>query len=320
MAQGRRDGAAPHLRSGVAGASDAYSHMLLSLSRVAATSLRVLPRKGLSRTVGRIARVPAPRAVLRAAIRAYCKAYDVSLEDYEVPPQGFATFDAFFTRSLKPGLRPLDPDEDALLSPADGRVEDAGLIEPGATLRVKGRSYTVGELLSDRWAGSLYAGGQFAVVYLSPRDYHRVHVAVTGRVRAVRHVQGTLFPVNEIGVRYVPRLFARNERVVVEQLSPVHGPITTVLVGAIGVGRISLAFDSELLTNDGVDHGERLYGISEGPELKAGGELGAFHLGSTAIVFTGPGSGLRLVKRAGERIRMGEALMRRDTVRDEDPA
>jgi phosphatidylserine decarboxylase len=293
--------------------------MLLSLSRVAATSLRVLPRKGLSRTVGRIARVPAPRAILRAAIHTYCKAYGVSLDDYEVPPNGFETFDAFFTRRLKPGARPLDADEEALLSPADGRIEDAGVIEPGSTLRVKGRSYSVGELLSDRWAGSLYAGGQFAVVYLSPRDYHRVHVPVSGRVRAVRHVQGTLFPVNEIGVRYVPRLFARNERVVVEQHSPVHGPVSTVLVGAIGVGRISLAFDP-LLTNDGVDHGERLYGLQEGPELQMGDELGAFHLGSTAIVFTGPAASLRLVKRAGDRVRMGEALMRRVVVRDEDSA
>lgn len=292
-------------------------HMLPSPSRVAATSLLVLPRKGLSRTIGRAARVPAPQPALRLAVDAYCRAYDVDLADYEVPEGGFPTFDDFFTRKLKPGLRPLDPEPDALVSPADGRVEDAGTIEVGSKLKIKGRVYSVAELLADRWAASLYAGGQFAVVYLSPRDYHRVHAPVDGRVRTVRHVPGTLFPVNAIGLQHVPRLFARNERVVVEQASALHGPVTTVLVGAIGVGRISLSFDAELVTNDGRNHGERVYMSQEGPELQRGGELGAFHLGSTVIVFTGPGSGLLPAHRPGQRVRMGEALWRRSEAASE---
>jgi phosphatidylserine decarboxylase len=257
---------------------------------------------------------------MRVAVRAYCKAYDVDLAECEVPKAGWDSFDAFFTRSLKPGVRPLDPEPDALVSPADGRVEDAGLIEVGSTLRVKGHTYSVGELLADRWAGSLYAGGQFAVIYLSPRDYHRVHAPVDGRVRSVRHVEGTLFPVNEIGVRHVPRLFARNERVVVEQTTPRHGPITTVMVGAIGVGRISVAFDPTLVTNSGRAYGESIYTASDAPELRRGDELGTFHLGSTVIVFTGPGSGLALVKRPGQRVRMGEALLRMRERRVEDCA
>jgi phosphatidylserine decarboxylase len=249
--------------------------------------------------------------MLQLAVNAYCRAYQVDLDDYEVPDAGFATFDSFFTRALKPGRRPLDPEADALLSPADGRLEDAGPIEVGSKLRIKGREYSVGELLADRWAASLYAGGQFAVVYLSPRDYHRVHVPVDGHVRAVRHVPGTLFPVNSIGLTHIPRLFARNERVVVEQQSALHGPITTVLVGAIGVGRISLSFEPELVTNDGRAFGERVYPGQEGPALRRGDELGMFHLGSTVIVFTGPGAGLSLARRPGARVRMGEALWRR---------
>ena len=285
--------------------------MLPSPSRVAATSLRILPRKGLSRAVGTAARVPAPRRMLRAAVKLYCKAYAVDLADYEIPDDGFDSFDAFFTRRLKPGRRPLDVESDALVSPADGKVEDAGLIDPGSTLRVKGRSYTVGELLADRWAGSLYAGGQYAVIYLSPRDYHRVHAPVDGRVRSVRHVPGTLFPVNAIGLAYVPKLFARNERVVVEQNSPRHGSITTVMVGAIGVGRISLAFAPNIVTNAGRVHPERIYEAADAPYLHRGDELGTFHLGSTAIVFAGPGSGLALAIRPGQTVRMGEALLRR---------
>jgi phosphatidylserine decarboxylase len=249
--------------------------------------------------------------MLRAAVQAYCRVYGVDLGEYEVPGEGFESFDAFFTRRLKPGRRPIDTEVDALLSPADGRVEDAGPIDPCSTLRVKGRSYSVSELLADRWAGSLYAGGQFAVIYLSPRDYHRVHAPVDGRVRTVRHVPGTLFPVNAIGLQHIPKLFARNERVVVEQTSALHGPVTTVMVGAIGVGRISLAFDPELVTNDGRVHPERIHAADDAPSLRRGDELGTFHLGSTVLVFTGPGSGLELVTRPGQHIRMGEALLRR---------
>jgi phosphatidylserine decarboxylase len=285
--------------------------MLPSPSRVAATSLSVLPRKGLSRALGRAARVSAPRPLLRASIRAYCLAYNVDLAEYEVPEAGFETFDAFFTRRLKPGTRPLDPDPNALLSPADGRLEDAGVIEVGSTLRIKGRSYGVAELLSDRLASSLYAGGQFAVVYLSPRDYHRVHAPVSGEVRILRHVDGTLFPVNAIGLKHVPNLFARNERVVVEQTTERHGPIASVMVGAIGVGRISMSFDAELVTNNGHAHSERAFVAGQGPYLERGGELGTFHLGSTVIVFAGPSAGARLVKRPGDYVRMGEALWRK---------
>lgn len=285
--------------------------MLLSPSRVAATSLSVLPRKGLSRALGRAARVSAPSPLLRGCIKAYCLAYNVDLAEYEVPETGFETFDGFFTRRLKAGARPLDPDLGALLSPADGRLEDAGRIELGSTLRIKGRTYSVGELLDDRLASSLYAGGQFAVVYLSPRDYHRVHAPVTGVVRLLRHVDGTLFPVNAIGLRHVPRLFARNERVVVEQTTQAHGPIATVMVGAIGVGRISVSFDLELVTNAGRAYRERTFPEGRGPHLERGDELGTFHLGSTVIVFAGPTAGARLVKRPGEHVRMGEALWRK---------
>jgi len=257
--------------------------------------------------------------MLRLAMRAYCRAYDIDLNDYQVPEQGFSTFDAFFTRHLKPGLRPLDPEPDALLSPADGRVEDIGPIEPGAKLTVKGHAYSVAELLADRWAASLYAGGQFAIVYLSPRDYHRVHAPVDGRVRAVRHVPGSLFPVNSIGLQHIPRLFARNERVVIEQNSAAHGPVTSVMVGAIGVGRISLAFDNELITNNGRAYGERIYLGQEGPQLNRGDELGTFHLGSTVILFSGPGAGLAPVIRPGQRVRMGEAIWRRTESPNEVP-
>jgi phosphatidylserine decarboxylase len=278
-------------------------------SLVAATSLRVLPRKRLSRLLGQLARVSAPEPVLRTAMRVYCRTYGVDLADYVVPEHGFTSFDAFFTRRLKHGARIADPDPDMILSPADGRIEDLGVIERGALLRVKGQSYDVGELLGDPAAGAELVGGHFAVIYLSPRDYHRVHAPVTGPVNAVRHVGGTLFPVNSIGVRYVPRLLARNERVVVHQSSPHHGRVTTVMVGAIGVGRISISFDETVVTNDGREAGLRVYGEYP-PVLERGAELGVFHLGSTVVLLTAPGA-LSLLHQSGDAVRMGDAIARK---------
>ena len=279
-------------------------------SLVAATSLRALPRKRLSRWLGRLARVEAPEPMLSTAMRAYCRAYDVDLTDYEVPPGGFDTFDAFFTRRLKPGTRPVDPHPDVIISPADGRVEDTGTIQPGSSFLVKGRRYDVAELLGDPAAGVEFEGGSFLVVYLAPRDYHRVHAPVEGTVTALRHVPGTLFPVNAFGVAHVPNLLARNERVAVHQRSETHGRVVTVLVGAVGVGRISVSFDDSVITNDGHPSGLRVYGDAP-PRLARGAELGVFHLGSTVVVFTTPGQPLDLLTDVGRRVRMGEAVARK---------
>jgi phosphatidylserine decarboxylase len=239
-------------------------------SLVAATSLRALPRKRLSRWLGQLARVEAPGRVLRTAMEAYCRAYGVDLADYEVPAAGFDSFDAFFTRKLKPGARTVDHDPDTLVSPADGRIDDIGVIAANATFQVKGRTYDVAELLGDAAAGAELEGGRFAVIYLSPRDYHRVHAPVDGPVAALRHIPGTLFPVNRIGVEHVPRLLARNERVAIHQRSLTHGRVTTVMVGAIGVGRISVSFDDSVMTNDGRSPGLRVYGDAP-PFLAPGG-------------------------------------------------
>jgi len=197
-----------------------------------------------------------------------------------------------------------------MVCPADGRVEDLGPIDSGATFRVKGRLYDVAELIGDEDRARDYDGGTFVIVYLAPPDYHRVHCAVGGPVRSVRHVTGTLYPVNAIGTEHIPRLFARNERVVVYQESEAHGPVATLLVGAIGVGRIGLSFD-DLLTNSGVDGGVRQFEDGSGPTLDRGDELGMFHLGSTVIVLAPPSHPIEPLKRPGDRTRVGEALARR---------
>jgi phosphatidylserine decarboxylase len=277
-------------------------------SRVAAETLRLLPRKRLSRALGRVASASAPSPALRKAIDVYVRAYDVDLGEAEIPAAGFRTFDEFFTRSLRPGARPIEGGEGTFVSPADGKVEDVGPIEDGALVHVKGQEYEVGELLGDPADAERFAGGQFAVVYLSPRDYHRVHAPASGKVTTVRHVGGTLFPVNAFGVRSYPQLFARNERVAFFQQTEAHGEIASVMIGAIGVGRISVSFDPSIMTNVGRGPTTQRYDGARAPNLARGDELGIFHLGSTVVLFTTRKAGALLRVTAGERVRVGQAL------------
>lgn len=278
----------------------------MSASRLAAQTVRALPRKGLSRALGRLAASRAPQSVVDAAISAFVKAYDVDLSEVNIPPGGFRTFDDFFTRKLVAGARVVDPDPKALVSPADGRIEDLGKLTARAELRVKRQSYSAADLLGDPEAAALYEGGHYFIVYLAPRDYHRVHAPTCGGVQYVRYVPGTLFPVNRIGTDHIPQLFARNERLAIVQESVVHGIVTTIMVGAIGVGRIGLSFD-DLQTNRGDAPGVRSY--ADSPIARdRGEELGVFHMGSTAIVMTPPASALDVVAEAGASIRMGEAM------------
>lgn len=259
--------------------------------------------------MGRLADLEGPQPLVQRAIDTFVRVYGVDLSEYDVPEAGWESFDAFFTRPIREGARPVDPDVRLAVCPADGRLEDAGPIDRGATLRVKGKLYDVGELLGEPADAARFDGGTFGVVYLAPPDYHRVHAPVAGRVSLVRHVPGTLFPVNLIGTEHIPRLFARNERVVVYQESEVHGTVATILVGAIGVGRIGVSFD-DILTNTGVEKGTRTYGNGSAPRLERGAELGMFHLGSTVIVFFPPTHPVTLTKRPGERTKMGQALAR----------
>jgi len=259
---------------------------------------------------GLASRRPSAR-VVGAAVQLFARVYGVDLSEAVVPEGGYRSFDDFFTRRLRPGARPLDDDPGALLSPADGRLEDAGEISDGLRLQIKGRPYSLANLLGSADDADAYAGGRHFVVYLSPRDYHRVHAPVSGAVQQMRYVPGTLFPVNAIGTDFVPDLFARNERVVVRQASERHGEVSTILVGAIGVGRIGLSFDA-LETNRGEAARCREYGAGDGdaPVITRGDELGVFHLGSTAIVICPRearlGSGLSV----GSTTRMGQALAR----------
>ncbi len=248
----------------------------------AAQVLRVVPRVRLSQAVGRLcdANVPAPLSRLAASL--YCRAYRVNLDEAEASNGAYPSFDEFFTRRLREGARPIA--DAALVSPADGKIESLGPVTEGGRITVKNTAYGVGELIGDEQEARRYEGGSFAVVYLSPRDYHRVHSPVQGRLTLVRSLPGDLFPVNSIGERHIPNLFVRNQRVALVIDTPNLGRVTVVMVGAIIVGRITVTVLGGADTRPGV------YPLEPPVPLQAGDEIGVFHLGSTAVVFVEKGT------------------------------
>lgn len=248
----------------------------------AAQVLRILPRTRITRAVGKLADARVPPSVASAVVRLYARAYRVDLEECERPPEGWDSFDSFFTRCLRTGQRPMPEDPRVVVSPADGKIESFGPVVAGGHFSVKGRPYRAAELVGDDEEAARYEGGQFCVVYLSPRDYHRVHAPVDGVVSVVRSFAGELYPVNAIGERHVRSLFAINRRVIVPIDSEHHGRVTVVLVGAMVVGRITVPFV------EGRDVPLGAHAVEPAVRVGRGDEIGIFHLGSTAVVFFEP--------------------------------
>lgn len=265
----------------------------------AAQVLRVVPRVRLSQAVGKLcdASVPAPLSRIAASI--YCRAYRVNLDEAEANGD-YPSFDKFFTRRLRDGVRPIA--SASVVSPADGRLEQLGPVRQNGRISVKATDYSVGELIGDDMEAPRYVGGSFGVVYLSPRDYHRVHSPVAGQLGLVRSLAGDLYPVNSIGERHVPNLFVRNQRVALVIDTPSFGRVTVVMVGAMIVGRITVT------ALGGDDTRPGIYPLKPAVSLQAGDELGVFHLGSTAVLFVEPG--VTLSHDLGS-IRYGEALSSR---------
>ncbi len=256
-----------------------------ALTFAAAQLLRVLPRRRISKAAGRLAEHRWSPPVERAVVGLYSRLYHVRFDECQ-RERGYGNFDEFFTRPLRAGVRPIDGAADALVSPADGRLDSMGPVESHSRFIVKGRRYSVAELVGDEEDARRYEGGAAGVVYLSPRDYHRVHSPVAGTIRCVRSLPGDYYPVNSIGLGHVDNLFAVNRRVAIcIDTSSGLGRVTVVMVAAIVVGRITVT---------GVDAPDVPEGTHrlEAP-VQAGDEIGVFHLGSTAVLFAEPSAALR---------------------------
>lgn len=243
----------------------------------------LLPKHALSRAVGRWARSP----ISRFAIPLFIRRFQINLEEAEKPWQDYPNLLEFFIRKLKPDARPVDPSPDTVISPVDGVISQLGEITDGTLIQAKGITYRLEELLGgDKEQAALFEGGKFVTIYLSPRDYHRIHAPADGEVAHVSYIPGKLFPVNDFGVRAVPRLFVRNERLI-SFMRTSMGMIAVVKVGATNVGSIRLNFDPKVSTRTAEGRLTKAY---EPPlPLSKGQEMGRFEFGSTVILLFEPG-------------------------------
>jgi phosphatidylserine decarboxylase len=271
------------------------------------TVTHVLPHRLLSALARRLAYSRSPR-VRRWLIDQVVARFGVDLsEALESNAHAYESFNAFFTRALKPGARQPDSDPRALLMPADGRISQCGAIHGGRIFQAKGQSFTAAELLGEADAAMPFAEGLYATVYLSPRDYHRVHMPWTGRLLRTVHVPGRLFSVGPAAVREVPRLFARNERLVCH-FDCDFGPMAVVMVGALLVSGVETTWSGVEIPRYGDAVTAKDYGRQH-IVLERFAEMARFNYGSTVIVLLPPGvAALAPGLGAESPVRLGERL------------
>ncbi|MCW8907106.1 MAG: archaetidylserine decarboxylase [Sedimenticola sp.] len=282
--------------------------------RLFALLLYLLPHHLLSQAMYWLTRqqwAPLKDLLIKSAIRLY--RVDMSLAE-EPDPQRYPSFNAFFTRRLKAEARPLDDSDDSVISPVDGTVSQCGSIEGGRIFQAKGQEYDLAELLGDdvRW-GEQFQDGEFATIYLSPRDYHRIHMPVAGSLQQMTHIPGRLFSVSPSTTRVVPRLFSRNERLV-NLFQTEQGPMALIMVGAIFVASMDTVWAGTVAPSS-----RRIsqWHYPEAPpnpvSLERGSEMGRFNMGSTVILLfpkgsiewepsMGPGSSVQMGSRIARRV------------------
>lgn len=267
----------------------------------------VLPHRVLSSLARKLA-YSRNTATKRWLIDTVTRKFGVDLSEAAEPdPLAYDSFNAFFTRALKTGARIPDPDPRALLMPADGRISQCGAIENGRIFQAKGQSFTAAELLGDDAAAAPFADGLFATVYLSPKDYHRVHMPWTGALRETVHVPGRLFSVGPDAVRTVPRLFARNERLAC-LFDTDFGPMAMVMVGALLVSGVETVWGGVEIPRYGDRITKKDY-RGRGITLERFAEMARFNYGSTVIVLLPPGvASLAADLRSESPVRLGQRL------------
>lgn len=278
--------------------------------RAIIASLSLLPRNAVSRAAGFLVSRRLPRFLRGPVMRAYAAIFGADLSEVRDPLDSFASIQDFFVRSLKDGARPVDQGPGKVISPCDGAWGQWGAIENGTLMQIKGKAYSLAELLADEGDARRFEGGVYATLYLSPKDYHRFHMPVTCRLEKARYIPGSLWPVNAAGLHLVDRLFARNERIcafwqVAED--GFRGELCMVAVGATMVGKTKVVFDK--LETNVADRGrqDRIY--EHRPVFSRGQEWGRFLFGSTIILLAergaleldggAPGATLRLGRPIG---------------------
>ncbi|KTG19431.1 phosphatidylserine decarboxylase [Pseudoalteromonas sp. XI10] len=248
-----------------------------------------MPKHFISRMVGKLAAAKAG-GLTTALIKLFIKQYKIDMSEAKYPdPAHYKTFNEFFTRPLKEGIRPLSEESDIIAHPVDGAISQLGDVVDGQIIQAKGHDYGLQALLGGKEEDTApFLGGKFATIYLAPKDYHRIHMPVDGTLSKMIYVPGDLFSVNPLTAQNVPNLFARNERVVAIFETEI-GPLAMVLVGATIVASIETIWAGTVTPPAGKDVFSWNYPTTgdNAITLKKGEEMGRFKLGSTVILAWG---------------------------------
>ena len=260
----------------------------------------IYPKRMLSRVMLHGTRIRLP-FIKQLQIRGFMRAYQVDLsEAAETDINAYPEFNAFFTRALRPGARPIDTDDNALSSPADGIFSAAGHIHSDLAMQAKGQLYSIDSLLGDKALASEFSHGTYFTIYLSPRDYHRVHACAAGILKEIHYLPGTLFSVSPSTTEHIPRLFTRNERVILN-FHCQFGPLAVILIGAVCVGSITTPW-SESCVSQTPAHQR----FPAPVKIAKGQEIGRFNMGSTVVVLVSKPCSIDTTQ--GAAVRMGAAV------------
>ncbi|NQU63387.1 MAG: phosphatidylserine decarboxylase [SAR324 cluster bacterium] len=242
--------------------------------------LRLLPKNLLSRLAGFLADIDFPSPILSSFIQLYSQICKVKLHEMKTPVGSMRNFNDFFTRELKPELRPIDATPGSVVSPVDGRIAEFGKIEQGFLVQAKGVLYSLNDLVGEKSA-TIFQDGYFLTIYLSPADYHRIHLPISGKIRKFSYISGNLWPVNSFGVKQIGGLFSLNERIITP-IEGEHGIVSLVKVGATIVGKIKVNYND--LSSNGNNPTQFDLPVIPVRTYHKGDEIGRFQLGSTVIL------------------------------------
>ncbi len=268
---------------------------------------RSLPKKMISAWVGKIAQ----KSFTKRLIPWYIKHFQIDVAPIKKPLDQFENLLDFFVREYRPEARPIAMEPDLMISPVDGRVSQIGQIQQGALFQAKGITYSLEDLLGKQQKYTKrFINGSFVTIYLSPRDYHRIHMPLTGKITESTYIPGQLYPVNEWGVKWIPGLFVVNERLVT-YIETGLAAVALVKVGATNVGSIKVTYDSDVVTNrrgaPSLEH--KVYSAPH--TLRKGEEVGRFEFGSTIILLLEPDFAEWVTElKPGTPVQMGQPLAR----------
>jgi phosphatidylserine decarboxylase len=267
----------------------------------------LIPQHLLSRLVLKLTRLQMG-AITRWLIRQFIKIYRVDMTIAQTSDlRDYASFNQFFTRAIKPTARPLAEAE--IISPVDAQISQIGQINKGSLLQAKGHFFSLEDLLGgNQEMAALFKDGLFCTLYLSPKDYHRIHIPMTGQLKEMISIPGRLFSVNQRTTEVVPNLFARNERVIT-LFETELGPMALILVGALFVGSIETVWADTLTPSSQIQQWH--YDKKDAPVLQRGDEMGRFNMGSTVIMLLDANHVAWLSeRRVQENVLMGQGLAR----------